>query len=219
MSVGLSSPGERFQRTTKDETDNMTGHTHRAAQMISQTPTAMRPEGARPYGRPCSPRDGCGRAVSNGRGREPGPGARALWDKAPERGDNANQDWIPGPPRRGLCGDAEPEGPQGQTAVGPEGIGRRTPTTCGCAEGPNPSSSRPTPPGGPQGGRPGDGQSPRACGGVGTSMLRGLRGGTPGRGAEGRPDTASGRAGIGWRTRGAPQEGCEEDPPNCTRTL
>ncbi len=71
----------------------------------------------------------------------------------------------PGPPQRRPWGDAEPEGPQGQTAMGHEGIGRRAPPTRSGAERSNPSSGRPSPPGGTQGGAPGVGKGPGPAGG------------------------------------------------------
>jgi hypothetical protein len=114
----LSSPGERPQKQPKDATDNMTGHTHRAAQTTPHTPTT---EGRKEHGRPRSPHDEGGRAVSNGRVGEPGKGASALRDKGPEGGTNLKRAG-PRAPCEGGRGETQSQWvTQGQTAVGHEG--------------------------------------------------------------------------------------------------
>jgi hypothetical protein len=94
--------------------------------MTPRTPTAIRPEGARPAPLPLRRR----RAGRQERTRG-GAGVRrqGAVGQSPGRGDSAKEDRTPGPPAKAAVGDAEPEGPQGQTAVGHEGIARRAPTT------------------------------------------------------------------------------------------
>ncbi len=70
----MSSPGERPPRTTKDETDNMTDHTHRAAQMTPHTPTVIRPEGAWPAPLPPVTEAGGPSATDEGGSRGEVPG-------------------------------------------------------------------------------------------------------------------------------------------------
>jgi hypothetical protein len=79
----------------------MTGHTHGAAQMNPNTPTTRRPERARLAPLPLVRRRAGRQQQTRG---EPGEGARALRDKAPEGGDNAKEDRTPKAPAKAAVG-------------------------------------------------------------------------------------------------------------------
>jgi hypothetical protein len=97
--------------------------------------------------------------------------------QSPGRGDSAKDLWRtgpPGPPRRRPWGDAEPEGPEGQTAVGHEGIGRRAPTTAEAQSVPTlAAAARPLPGERMRRGAPRGWAKPPGLRGVGTSTSRG----------------------------------------------
>jgi hypothetical protein len=132
--------------------------------MTPHTPTAIRPAGARPA--PLLPKTEAGGPSGTDEGGSRGKAPGRCGTK-PRKGDSAKEDRTPGPPPKAAMGGRRARGSAGADSRGPRGHRPASPNDRCDAERPHPSSGRPTPPGGTQGGRPGSGQSPRACGGSG----------------------------------------------------